>query len=110
MPYTAALRVLKRAILAGLEPVYVMARLGLQGSGYDEVRIVIMPEPENELQFRDALLDTCNWLEERDYPMVGLFSLSLGKGILQAVLPVGCRRARPRADLPGNREEATLKV
>jgi hypothetical protein len=44
-----------------------------------------MPEPKNE--YRDALLDTCNWLEERGYPVVGLFSLSLGEGILQAVLP-----------------------
>jgi hypothetical protein len=54
------------------------------GSGYDEVRIIIMPEPEAESLFQDALLDTCNWLEEHGYPMVGLFSLIKESGAVAA--------------------------
>ena len=43
-----------------------------------------MPEPENEWLFRDALLDTCNWLEGHDYPMVRLFSLIKESGAVAA--------------------------
>ncbi len=43
-----------------------------------------MPEPENESQFRDALLNTCKWLEERDYPMSRLYSLIAESGAVAA--------------------------
>lgn len=43
-----------------------------------------MPEPENESQFRDALLDTCKWLEERDYPMSRLYNLIAESGAVAA--------------------------
>jgi len=40
----------------------------------------------------------------------GLARAALAKVSFRLSCPVGCRRPRPRADLPGNREEATLKV
>lgn len=43
-----------------------------------------MPEPDNESLFRDALLDTCKWLEERDYPMSRLYNLIADSGAVAA--------------------------
>jgi len=43
-----------------------------------------MPEPEAESLFRAALLDTCKWLEERDYPMSRLYNLIWESGAVAA--------------------------
>jgi len=43
-----------------------------------------MPEPDNESLFRDALLDTCKWLDERDYPPSRLYNLIAESGAVAA--------------------------